>query len=90
MPTTTPILEQITAEKTKLSDRLARLDADRAQVATELAELETAEHVLARISKTPLPRRPEPAAAGKGPSQVGATRTQRTEPRRARSGPGCR
>ena len=66
MPTTTPtILEQITAEKTKLSERLARLDADRAQVATELAELETAEHVLARINKTPLPRRPAPAAAGK-------------------------
>ncbi len=66
MSTTTPtILEQITAEKTKLSERLARLDADRAQVATELAELETAEHVLARINKTPLPRRPAPAAAGK-------------------------
>jgi hypothetical protein len=30
-----------------------------------LAELETAEHVLARINKTPLPRRPAPAAAGK-------------------------
>ena len=66
MPITTPtILDQITAEKTKLSERLARLDADLAQVATELAELETAERVLARVSKTPLPRRPAPAAAGK-------------------------
>ena len=66
MPTTTPtILDQITAEKAKLSERLARLDAERAQVATELTELEAAERVLARFSKTPLPRRPAPAAAGK-------------------------
>jgi hypothetical protein len=66
MPTTTPtILDEITADKTKLSDRLARLDAERAQVATELTELESAERVLARFSKTPLLRRPAPAAAGK-------------------------
>ena len=66
MPTTTPtILDQITAEKAKLSDRLARLDAERAQVATELTEFEAAERVLARFSKIPLPRRSAPAAAGK-------------------------
>jgi hypothetical protein len=66
MPTTTPtILDQIAAQKTKLSERLARLDAESAQVATELAELETAEHVLARINKTPLPSRPAPAVAGR-------------------------
>ena len=35
MPTTTPtILDQISAEKTKISERLARLDTDRATVAT--------------------------------------------------------
>ena len=35
MPTTTPtLLEQISAEKTKVSERLVRLDADRAAVAT--------------------------------------------------------
>ena len=66
MPTTTPTIpDQITAEKTKLSDRLARLDAERAQVATELTELEAAERVLARFGKTALPSRPAPAAAGK-------------------------
>ena len=65
MPTTTPtILDQITAEKAKLSDRLARLDAERARVATELTELESAERVLARFGKTALPRRPTPASAG--------------------------
>ena len=36
MPTTTPtILDQISAEKTKVSERLARLDTDRATVATQ-------------------------------------------------------
>jgi hypothetical protein len=66
MPTTTATTsDQITAEKTKLSERLARLDAERAQVAAKLTELEAAERVLARVSKTSLPRRPAPAAAGK-------------------------
>jgi hypothetical protein len=75
MPTTTPtILDQITAEKAKLSDRLARLDAERAQVATELTDLEAAERVLARVSKTPLPRRPAPAAAGKAEAPAKSAR----------------
>jgi hypothetical protein len=63
MPTTTPtILDQISAEKAKVSERLARLDADRATVATQLTDLETAERVLTRVSKTPpagTPRSPE-------------------------------
>ena len=58
MPTTTPtILDQISAEKTKVSERLARLDADRAKIATQLTDLETAERVLTRVSKTPPARR---------------------------------
>ena len=77
MPTTTPtILDQITAEKAKLSERLARLDAERAQVATELTELEAAERVLARFSKTPLPRRPAPAAAGKAKAAAESARRE--------------
>ena len=37
MPTTTStILDQISAEKTKISERLARLDADREKIATQL------------------------------------------------------
>ena len=63
-PTTTPtILDQISAEKTKLSERLARLDTDSATVATQLTDLETAERVLTRVSKTPPARRPTSAAA---------------------------
>jgi hypothetical protein len=47
MPTPTPtILDQINAEKTKISDQLARLDADRAKIAAQLTDLETAERVL--------------------------------------------
>ena len=64
MPTTTPtILDQISAEKTKISERLVRLDADRAKIATQLIDLETAERVLARVSKTPPARRSTSAAA---------------------------
>jgi hypothetical protein len=73
-------LDQITADKTKLSERLARLDAERAQVATELTELEAAERVLARFSKTSLPRRPAPAAAGKAEAPE---KLARGEPSRA-------
>jgi len=63
MPTTTPtILDQISAEKTKISERLARLDTDRAAVATRLTDLETAERVLTRVSKTPPARRATSAA----------------------------
>ena len=64
MPTTTPtILDQISAEKTKITERLARLDADRAKIATQLIDLETAERVFARVSKTPPARRSTSAAA---------------------------
>ena len=49
MPTTTStILDQISAEKAKISERLARLDADREKIATQLTDLETAERVLTR------------------------------------------
>jgi hypothetical protein len=41
MPTTIPtIIDQISAEKTKVSERLARLDADREKIATQLTDLE--------------------------------------------------
>jgi phosphopantothenate synthetase len=54
MRSATPtILDQITAEKTKVSERLARLDADRARVTSQLTDLETAERVLTRVNKAP-------------------------------------
>src|SRR6266852_671669 len=99
MPITTPtILDQISAEKTKISERLARLDADRAKIATQLIDLETAERVLTRVSKTPPARRPRLASAAQANAaksshrQVGGTRTQCTKPGlgRACSCPGHR
>jgi hypothetical protein len=64
MPTTIPtILGQINAEKTKVSERLARLDADREKAANQLTDLETAERVLTRVSRTPAGRRPRSGSA---------------------------
>ena len=57
MRTTLRILDQISAEKAKVGERLARLDADRATVTAQLTDLETAERVLMRVSKTPPARR---------------------------------
>jgi len=91
MPTTTPtILDQISAEKTKFSERLARLDADRAKIATQLIDLETAERVLTRVSKTPARRSTSAAAAeakastatrGRGrPPKAATIKSARREP----------
>jgi len=73
MPTTTPtILDQISAEKTKVSERLARLDTDRATVASQLTDLETAERVLMRVSRTPPVRRPTSAAPAEAKAPTAA------------------
>ena len=83
MPTTTPtILDQISAEKTKLSERLARLDTNRETVATQLTDLETAERVLTRFSKTPPARRPTSAAAAEAKAPT-ATRGRLGRPPKA-------
>ena len=72
MPTTTPTtLDQINVEKTKVSERLARLDGDRAKIATQLIDLETAERVLTRFSKTPPARRPRLASAAEANASKG-------------------
>jgi hypothetical protein len=85
MSTTTPtILDQISAEKTKISERLARLDTDRAAVATRLTDLETAEHVLTRVSKTPPARKTTSAAAAAAKSPT-ASRGRGRPPRAAAS-----
>ena len=83
MPTTTPtILDQISAEKTKISERLARLDAERAKIATQLIDLETAERVVARVSKTPPARRSTSAAAAEAKASA-ATRGRGRPPKAA-------
>ena len=83
MPTTTPtILDQISAEKTKVSERLARLDTDRATVATQLTDLETAERVLTRVSKTPPARRSTSTTATEARAST-ATRGRERPPKAA-------
>src|SRR5262245_13693095 len=85
MPTTPPtILDQISAEKTKLSERLARLNTDRAAVATRLTDLETAERVLTHFSKTPPSRRTTSAAAA-APKSPTPSRGRGRPPRAAAS-----
>ena len=85
MPTTTPTtLDQINVEKTKVSERPARLDADRAKIATQLIDLETAERVLTRVSKTPPARRPRLASAAEANASK-VTRGRGRPPRAATS-----
>jgi hypothetical protein len=86
MPTTTTptILDQINVEKTKVSERLARLDADRAKITTQLIDLETAERVLTSVSKTPPARRPRSASAAEAKAHT-ATRGRGRPPRAAKS-----
>jgi hypothetical protein len=90
MRTTTPtILDQINAEKTKVSERLARLDTERATVAARLTDLETAERVLTRVNKTPPGRRTTSVAVAeaKAPS---ASRGRGRPPRATASKPAGR
>lgn len=83
MPTTTPtILDQISAERTKVSERLARLDTDRATVASQFTDLETAERVLMRVGKTPPGRRPTSTAAAETKAPT-ATRGRLERPPKA-------
>jgi len=83
MPTTTPtISDQISAEKTRISERIARVDTEREAVATRLTDLETAERVLTRVSKAPPSRRPPSAVAAKA-SAPAASRARGRPPRAA-------
>ena len=62
-------LEEITKEKERVSEALARVDAQREKLATQLSELEATERVLARYSKGTRAGR---AASAKTPATRGA------------------
>ena len=70
-------MDQISAEKAKVGERLARLDADRATVTAQLTDLETAERVLMRVSKTPPARRTRSAIAAAAANAPDASRGRR-------------
>ena len=70
-------LDEITKEKQRLGEALARVDAQRDKLTSQLSELEATERVLTRYSKG---TRAEKMAAGKTP----ATATKATAPARSR------
>jgi hypothetical protein len=64
-------LDEIGQEKQKVSERLARLDAEREKLSAQLSELEIAERVLNRFGKvvpTERRRRGRPARAAPAPA----------------------
>jgi hypothetical protein len=52
-----PTLDEIGEERQRLAERLARLDAEREKLATQLNELEVFERVLARFGMSEVPER---------------------------------
>jgi hypothetical protein len=81
-----PIIAEVTQEKQRISDQLAKIDAERSKLQDRLSELEIAERVLSRFGKQrgETPRRGRPArsqskqASGNGESPGVSARRQRT------------
>jgi hypothetical protein len=71
------ILDEISNEKQRVSEALARVDAQREKLAGELAELEATERVLARYSKGSGMRRTTLTGAGSAaaPARAGGRMT---------------
>ena len=63
-------LDEITKEKQRLSEALARVDAQRVKLTSQLTELEATERVLARYSKGTQTRK---TLSGKTPTQAALT-----------------
>jgi hypothetical protein len=76
-------LDEITKEKQRVGEALARVDAQREKLTAQLNELEATERVLARYNKGPPPRRRARGAATQAavPAQTGRRRrTTATKP----------
>ena len=75
-------LDELTKEKQRLGEALARLDAQRERLSSQLGELDATERVLARYSKGSRPTntasKQAPRAATKAASSVRSGRRQRT------------
>src|SRR5215469_10842592 len=72
-------LDEITKEKQRITEALARIDAQRERLAAQISELEATERVLARYNEGPQPRRRARGAAA--PAQSGRRRrTTATKP----------
>ena len=87
-------LDEITREKERIGEALARVDAQREKIARQLNELEAAERVLARYSKgaqskkTASARTPTTATKAVAPARGrGQRRTTTAKPARGRRSP---
>src|SRR5262249_26029912 len=69
-------LDDIAQEGQRLSERLAKIDTERAKVAEQLTELEAAERVLSRFTR-PQSRRGRRAAAVEAPAAAAPRRARR-------------
>ncbi len=78
-------LDEITKEKQRVSEALARVDAQREKVASQLAELEATERVLVRYSKS-VPTRRTSSAKASSTAKAGAP-AQSRRPRRMAAKP---
>ncbi|MBV8334519.1 MAG: hypothetical protein JO358_03545 [Alphaproteobacteria bacterium] len=75
-----PTMEEIGQEKQKVTERLARLDADREKLASQLNELEIAERVLTRFGRVETAQRRgrgRPARSTPAPAPARAPAPQR-------------
>ena len=76
------ILDEIATEKQRIGEALARVDAQRDRLASQLSELEATERVLGRHSKGPRARKTAsaqtPTAATKAAAPAPSGRRQRT------------
>jgi hypothetical protein len=77
-------LDEITKEKQRVSEALARVDAQREKLTSQLSELEATERVLARYSKGTRAGRAVPAKTtatkGAAPARSGGRRTAAEKP----------
>jgi hypothetical protein len=73
------MLDELTAQRQRLTERLARMDAERTKLADQLAELDAAERVLARLNptKAKAPRRGRRARTTNGNGSATAAPSRR-------------
>ena len=81
-------LDEITKEKQRVSEALARVDAQRQKLTSQLSELEATERVLGRYGKGTQARRTAPARATKAaaPARGPGRRTASAKPTAGRPG----
>jgi hypothetical protein len=75
-----PTLDEITKEKQRVSEALARVDAQREKLTSQLSELEATERVLARYSRSMQARKPSSATMPTAATDAAAPTRRRGRP----------